>query len=429
MRPVHTLPYSVLMYFSFKPPHARETGCREKENAEQIMVGIIDQIRDLTRRDLLTPAAPLPGVASPAEPLPRAVRELLSGEASSPSGGGASQETEGLSPAPVPATAKRGAAIRNNRIDRPNVVTRRAAAELTGAVTRYRGVQPNNNSNNSIRAALVELFQPSTLHKLRHLGLYPNTDTPDAVHQLDVEVVAAEVACTMTNTQPSCSGGGESDRVLSTFKEAIDLLQAACWKTASDKEIASLEKHGVFKLIPIISVPVGHKVVGTRWMLKFKADSTYKGRLVVQGFWWILGMNVTPVHEKGAITISQKDYTDDVVQRLGKERCNPAYTPGVVPELSLNQPEEKVLNEVEKRRYQAITGAVYVFRTSHPLPYPLCGQSAGEGYAQARESPHEGGQAFASLLDQRVHRLFHHLQVGRLPVCCLLECQLGRQPR
>ena len=36
---------------------------------------------------------------------------------------------------------------------------------------------------------------------------------------------------------------------------------------------------------------------------------------------------------------------------------NPAHTPGVVPELSLSQPEETLLNEEEKRRYQAITGA------------------------------------------------------------------------
>ena len=89
----------------------------------------------------------------------------------------------------------------------------------------------------------------------------------------------------MTNTQPSRSGGGEPDRVPNTFKEAMGLLQAAHWKTASDKEIASLERHGVFNLVPITSVPAGHKVVGTRWVLKIKVDNTYKGRLVVQGFW------------------------------------------------------------------------------------------------------------------------------------------------
>ena len=191
--------------------------------------------------------------------------------------------------------------MRNNRVHRPNVVMRRAAAELTGAATRYIGVRPNTNNNikhninhninNNNRATLAELFQPSTLHKLRQLGLYTNTDTPDTAHQLDAEAVAAEVAYTKTNTQPSCSGGGESDRVPSTFKEAMGLPQAARWKTASDKEIASLEKHGVFDLVPITSVPGRHKVVGTRWVFKIKADSTYKGRLVVQEFSQIPGVD------------------------------------------------------------------------------------------------------------------------------------------
>ena len=88
----------------------------------------------------------------------------------------------------------------------------------------------------------------------------------------------------MNNTQPSCSGGGGSDRVPNNFKEAMGLPQAARWKTVSDKVIANLEKHAVFNLVPITSVPAGHNVVGTKWMLKIKAGSTYEGRLVVQGF-------------------------------------------------------------------------------------------------------------------------------------------------
>ena len=156
----------------------------------------------------------------------------------------------------------------------------------------------------------------------------------------------------------------------------MGLPQAARLKTASDKEIPSLEKHGVFKSVSITSVSAVHEVISTKWVLQIKVDSTYKGRLVVQEFSQILGMNVTRNHEKGAITISQKDYTEDVVQRDGVEGCNPAYTPGVGPELSLNQPDEKVLNEEKKRHYQAINGAVHVFRTSHPLRHPLRGQPA-----------------------------------------------------
>ena len=117
---------------------------------------------------------------APAEPLPGEVREPLSGGASTPSGGRASPKTARPSPAPVPATARREAAMRDYRIYRPNVVMRRVAAELTDAVTRYRGVRPNKNTNNddtinnNNHATLAERFQQSTLHKLRQLGLYAN---------------------------------------------------------------------------------------------------------------------------------------------------------------------------------------------------------------------------------------------------------------
>ena len=72
----------------------------------------------------------------------------------------------------------------------------------------------DNNINNNNHAALAERFQPSTLHKLRQLGRCTNTDTPDTVYQLDGEAVPAEVAYTRINTQPSCSGMGELDCVL-----------------------------------------------------------------------------------------------------------------------------------------------------------------------------------------------------------------------
>ena len=223
---------------------------------------------------LMTPTESLPGEVR--EPLPggastplsdgaptllsRGVSTPLSGGASTPSGVRASPETARPSPVPVPATARTGAAIRNNRIHQPNVVTRRAAAELTGAgaVTCYRGVRPNNNNhaalaecfqprtlhklrqlglstntdtlddndiNNNNHAALAEYFQPSTLHKLRQLGRYTNTDTPDTAHQLDAEAVPAELGYTRTNTQPSCSGGRESDRVPDIFKEGMEGLR------------------------------------------------------------------------------------------------------------------------------------------------------------------------------------------------------------
>ena len=72
----------------------------------------------------------------------------------------------------------------------------------------------------------------------------------------------------------------------------------------------------------------------------------------------VVGMNVTCDREKGAITISQENYRENEVQRYGMEGYNLAYTPEVGPKLFLNQPENKLMNEEEKRHYQVITGAV-----------------------------------------------------------------------
>ena len=204
----------------------------------------------------MAPAGSLPGEVR--EPLSGGASMPLSGVASTPSGVRASPKTARPSPAPVPAAARMGASIRNNRIHRPNIVTRRSAAELTGAVIHYKGVRPNgnnnnddnninnnihaalaecfqlstlhklrqpglytnrdtpddSNTNNNNHAALAERFQPSTLHKVRQLDRYTNTDTPDTAQQLHAEAVPAEVAYTRSNTQSSYSGGGGFDRVL-----------------------------------------------------------------------------------------------------------------------------------------------------------------------------------------------------------------------
>ena len=47
-------------------------------------------------------------------------------------------------------------------------------------------------------------------------------------------------------------------------------------------------------------------------------------------------MSVTRDREKWTITISQKDYTEDVAQPFGMEGCNTAYHREVELELSLN---------------------------------------------------------------------------------------------
>ena len=71
----------------------------------------------------------------------------------------------------------------------------------------------------------------------------------------------------------------------------------------------------------------------------------------------VLSMSITRDREEGTITINQKDYTEEIFQRDGMWGCNTAYAPAVGPELSLYQPEENILNEEGKLRYQSFTGA------------------------------------------------------------------------
>ncbi|CAN0341510.1 unnamed protein product [Ascophyllum nodosum] len=103
--------------------------------------------------------------------------------------------------------------------------------------------------------------------------------------------LSAEYAYAATNLQESCLRGGEKERIPNTFKEAISLPKAAYWKEAADNEIQSLEKHGVYELVPMSFVPSSQNVVGTRWVNKIKADGTFKSRLVVQGWSQVPGID------------------------------------------------------------------------------------------------------------------------------------------
>ena len=69
-------------------------------------------------------------------------------------------------------------------------------------------------------------------------------------------------------------------------------------------------------------------------------------------------MQVTRYREKAILTISQEGYTKSMLERFGMSECKPLSTPGLGPQLSLDQPKGKLLGEVDNKRYQAITGSV-----------------------------------------------------------------------
>ena len=72
----------------------------------------------------------------------------------------------------------------------------------------------------------------------------------------------------------------------------------------------------------------------------------------------VLGMGVTRDSEKGTVIITQVNHTKSLLERYGKGNCSPTDNPGVGSELSLDQPGEKLLNNEDKQRFQAITGSV-----------------------------------------------------------------------
>ena len=72
----------------------------------------------------------------------------------------------------------------------------------------------------------------------------------------------------------------------------------------------------------------------------------------------VFGMEVTRDRTKGTVTITQENFVKSLLERYGMGNCNPAHTPGVGKELSLDQPEENILNKEDRRRFQAITGSV-----------------------------------------------------------------------
>ena len=121
---------------SFGGPVAEETFgmANDEESVDKALMA--SSLVAFTSKD--SAGSSLAILMAPAESLPGEVRKPLSGEASTPLSGGtsppseevASQETDGLSPASIPAISRRGAAIRNNRVHRPSIVRRRAACSI-----------------------------------------------------------------------------------------------------------------------------------------------------------------------------------------------------------------------------------------------------------------------------------------------------------
>ena len=87
------------------------------------------------------------------------------------------------------------------------------------------------------------------------------------------------------------------DRTPSTYREAMASPEAASWKAALDKEMASINEMEVWDLVPRISVPRHQIVLRCKWVFKIKTDehgavTVFKARLTPKGFMQREGINV-----------------------------------------------------------------------------------------------------------------------------------------
>ena len=477
------------------------TASRRSENT--LVAELLGRISAITRRDLLEVGA-LRGEAPPTGEVPQDGVLERPEQPTSPAGGPVEAPLAGSSSLQQPGSSS----LQQHGQSRHEVTP-----ALTRAGNAARSLR-ERRANDSAHPA--EIATDGTLSELRRLVLYTKALLPDVVHHTNKAESVVEYACATTNVQ-RYSVGEKMKVIPNTFKEAMTLPAKAHWKAAPNKEVASLKKNKVYTLVPATAVPAGHKIVGSRWVYKVKADKSYKGRVVVLGWgqvpsvdcggtfapvcrlqsirmvlaiatefdfecwqldyntaflnakveeevyvkmapghedfsndgvqmvmrllkslyglrqsprcWYgavdkhgveigfkslksdpcvyiysdggaiyvltlyvddvlllgkdrkvlerikrklmgrlsmtdigdvllVFGMDVTHDRTKGTVIITQENCVKSLLERVGMGNCNPAHTPGVGKELSLDQPEENLLNKEDKRRFQAITGSV-----------------------------------------------------------------------
>ena len=236
------------------------TASRRSENT--LVAELLGRISAITRRDLLEDGT-LPGEASPTGEVPQGGVLERPEQPTSPAGG------------PVEAPLAGSSSLQQHGQSRHGVTP-----VVTPVVTRAGNAARSLRERRANDSAHLAEIATDTLSELRRLGLYTKALLPDVVHQTNKAESVVEYACATTNVQ-RYSMGEKMEVIPNTFKEAMTLPAKAHWKAASDKEVASLKKNNEYTLVPATAVPVGHKIVGSRWVYKVKADKSYKGRVVV----------------------------------------------------------------------------------------------------------------------------------------------------
>ena len=178
------------------------------------------------------------------------------------------------------------------------------------------------------------------------------------------------------------------------------------------------------RLVPITSVPAGHNIFGTRKMFKIKASSIYKGRLVVQRFLQIPGVDCggtfAPVYRLQSIRI---------VLAIATELDYNMHMLGVQTAFLDADVEEDVLVKMAPGYDTNDKGVPLVMKLNKSCAVSRRAQISGSARCTLYVRIHLRGQDWlhcSNALRER-HFVPQREQAGRFPAFCLLGCQLGQQ--
>ena len=185
---------------------------------------------------------------------------------------------------PLPAAPVTGPSLRIRSDGRPFEVTRASTRRSPSSKdTEYPG-------------ALHTLFptydhdpRALTSSQLLHIATQTTPSmltTADSAH-LDgqpFDTLRAFVYATGVPVHKGFSEEGQLVRIPNSYKDAQKSPQWGDWNNAIQKEMDSLRKHNVYKLVKMSSVPKEEKIIGSRFVFKQKVDGRFKARLVVQGY-------------------------------------------------------------------------------------------------------------------------------------------------
>jgi Reverse transcriptase (RNA-dependent DNA polymerase) len=82
----------------------------------------------------------------------------------------------------------------------------------------------------------------------------------------------------------SIAGFDDGSDTPKNYKYVLGHKNQAKWWESMNNEFHAMESKGVWKIVPLSSMPHGRKLVGNRWVYTEKDDGTYRSRTVAQGF-------------------------------------------------------------------------------------------------------------------------------------------------